>query len=87
MGDSVKILGVTITNRCHITINVKFKKMVKNSIYKALNPPNQSNSQIKNRLIGLMYYSYMVDPLFFNYLQQKYSSQGKLTLTRIMETG
>jgi len=82
IGDSIKILGVTVTRHSKITLNTKYKNMVKRLLYKALITPEKVD---KKRLIGLMYYSYMVDPFFFNQLQTKYSSDGKLALTRILE--
>ncbi len=80
--DKATIVGISITKDNRLTIPTTIKKIIKRLIYYALEKKEKCNYNV---LYGYIYYLLMCDPLYFNYLQNKYERDGVLMLDRVKD--
>ncbi len=68
--DSVSIVGLSLLSEGDIAAKTSFKKKTKSLVYNAIK--NKGNKTNFNVLYGHLYFLMMVDPVYFNVLQNKY---------------
>lgn len=79
---SVNVVGISMTNDYRMTAPTSIKKTIKNMVYLLLEKNRPTNYNV---LYGYIYYLLMCDPMYFNFLQEKYMKNNLLMLDRIKE--
>ncbi len=77
-----RVVGISITNDGRLTVPTDIKKKVKKMVYLALEKNEKCNFNV---LYGYIYYLLMCDPMYYNFLQEKYQRNGVMMMERLKE--